>query len=106
MGRPRLYATNAERQRAFRRRLRQSTACVDRDVLERHHARLDRLQRAVFAAVDAGDAAARAVTAASVETLLERLAAYFEACAAAAGPNAMETAPDARAPQRRRRGRP
>jgi hypothetical protein len=78
MGRPRLYGSGAERQRAFRQRLEVETVRVDRAALDRLHARLDRLQEAVRAAANAGDDVASACSAASVETLLEKLTRYFE----------------------------
>jgi len=85
MPRPRQYATDAERQRACRARLAQRTIRVDRDALDRLHARLDRLQTAIHAAAHTGDPTALACRAASTETLLDRLAAYFEACASGPG---------------------
>jgi hypothetical protein len=78
MGRPRLYASGAERQRAFRQRLEAETARVDRGALDRLHARLNRLQEAVRAAAKAGDEVASACEAAGVDTMLERLTHYFE----------------------------
>jgi hypothetical protein len=81
MGRPRQYASDAERQRAFRRRRDEEWARVDRGALERHNARLDRLQAAIRAAAAAGDATARACAAASVDTVLEQLIRHFTACA-------------------------
>jgi hypothetical protein len=85
MPRPRQYPTDAERQRACRARLAQLTVRVDRDALDRLHARLDRLQTALFAAADAGEPTALACRAASTDTLLDRLASHFEARAAGAG---------------------
>ncbi len=82
MGRPRRYATNAERQRAFRQRRDQTTCRVDRVALDRLHARLDRLQQALRGAADCGDPTARRCYAASIDTLLDRLAAHFQAPAA------------------------
>jgi hypothetical protein len=78
MGRPRQYASAAARQRAYRQRDAQVMARVDRAVLERQMARLDRLHAAVSAAAKAGDAVARASQAGSIETLLEKLTRYFE----------------------------
>jgi len=73
-----LYGSNAERQRTFRQRLQVDTARVDRAALDRLHARLDRLQEAMREAADAGDPVASACVAASVDTLLEKLARYCE----------------------------
>lgn len=81
MGRPRQYASDAERQRAFRRRLEEEWVRVDRGALEQLHTRLDRLQEAIRAAAAAGDPTAQACGAASVDTLLERLIQHFTACA-------------------------
>jgi len=78
MGRPRLYASGAERQRAFRQRLEAETARVDRGALDRLHARLNRLQEAVRAAAQAGDEVAAACEAAGVDTMLEKLTHYFQ----------------------------
>ena len=80
MGRPRQYGSDAERQRAYRQRDAVTTARVDRVVLERQIARLDRLHAAVAAAAQAGDGVARACRAGSIETLLEKLTDYFESC--------------------------
>ena len=80
MGRPRQYGSDAERQRAHRQRLEAMTARVDRRALEQLHLRLDRLHTAVGAAAKAGDPAARAGQAGSVETMLEKLTRHFERC--------------------------
>jgi hypothetical protein len=79
MGRPRLYGSAAERQRAFRQRLEAETVRVDRRSLDALHARLDRLQEVLGRAADAGDEIARACIAASVDTILEKLTRCFEA---------------------------
>jgi hypothetical protein len=78
MGRPRLYGSAAERQRAFRQRLEAASVRVDRTALDQLHARLDRLQAAVRAAASAGDDVASACSAASIDTMLEKLTRYFE----------------------------
>ena len=77
MGRPRQYGSDAERQRAFRQRLEAEWPRVNGAALERLHQRLDELQQAVWAARDAGDESARACSAASVETVLERVIQHF-----------------------------
>jgi hypothetical protein len=82
MARPRQYASNAERQRAFRERQEATIARVDRGALDRLHARLDQLQAALWAAARAGDATARGCQAAGIETMLERLTDHFSQCAA------------------------
>jgi hypothetical protein len=78
MGRVRQYGSDAERQRAYRHRDAVATARVDRAVLERQLARLDRLHAAMVAAAQAGDAVARSCRASSIETMLEKLTDYFE----------------------------
>lgn len=83
MGRRRQYATAAERQRAYRERQEAEWAQVDRRALEQMNGRLDRLQEAVFRAAAAGDEAARACRASSVDTMLERLIRHFEGRAGA-----------------------
>src|SRR5690242_14076914 len=82
MGRPRQYASDAERQRAYRCRQEASIARVDRRALDQLHARLEQLQRALWRAADAGDATARACQAASIDTMLERLIRQFDGRAA------------------------
>jgi hypothetical protein len=78
VGRPRQYGSDAERQRAYRQRDAEVTARVDRAVLERQLARLERLHAAVVAAAQAGEAVARSCRAGSIETMLEKLTGYFE----------------------------
>jgi hypothetical protein len=80
MARPRQYQSNAERQRAYRRRQETTLARVDRRALDRLHERLDQLQAAVAGAARRGDEVARACRAASVETTLEKLTRYFQHC--------------------------
>jgi hypothetical protein len=103
MPRPRQYATDAERQRACRARLAQLTVRVDRDALDRLHARLDRLQTAIHAATHAGDPIALACRAASTDTLLDQLASHFEACASGAGdPGGADPSSSPASPRQRR----
>jgi hypothetical protein len=83
MGRPRKYATDAERQQACRERQEASTVRVDRRAWERLHLRLDQLQEAMWQAARAGDERAQTAYAAHQETLLEKLIATFRAQAAA-----------------------
>jgi hypothetical protein len=84
MGRPRKYATDAERQRACRERQEASTVRVDRRAWERLHLRLDQLQEALWQAARAGDERARASYAGHQETMLEKLIEAFRSRAAAA----------------------
>ena len=86
MGRPKRHATAADRQAAYRRRLRETTAIVDRQALERLHHRLDLLQQALVAARAQGDPLAHAACSASIETMLDQLTAQFCARAAALTP--------------------
>ena len=82
MGRPRKYVddeerrqANKERQAAFRKR----TYPVNRAELEQLRQRLDRLQVALDGAAGAGDEIAQRCRAGSHLTMLEQLAAHFEA---------------------------
>ena len=77
MGRPKCYATAADRQAAYRRRLRETTALVDRQALERLQQQLDKLQQALVAARTQVDPLARAAYSASIETMLDKLIAQF-----------------------------
>ncbi len=83
MARPRKYdatapATGAERQAAKRARDKAQWVEVARDAHNAHAARLDALQAAINGAAARGDATARACNSASVDTILENLAAHFE----------------------------
>ena len=78
MARPRQYASAAQKQAAYRARLEASTALVDRRALEHLHERLERLQTAIGSAARAGDPLARRCRAASIETMLDKLAAAFQ----------------------------
>lgn len=77
MGRPRKYATDAERQRACRPRREGSTLRVERRALEGLYGRLEQLQEAIREAAAAGNETARACQAASVETMLEKMIRAF-----------------------------
>jgi len=83
MGRLKQYATSAERQTAYRQRLRVETVVIDRARLDRLRAQLDGLQQAIAQAQRAGDSCARQVGHASVESTLEALTAWFRARTAA-----------------------
>ena len=78
MGRPRQYGSGAERQRAFRQLLEAEWARVNGAAFERLKRRLEELQQAVWAAQDAGDEIGQACSAASVETVLERVIGHFQ----------------------------
>lgn len=79
MGRPRKYATNAERQAAHKERVKAEWVEVPRVAHEAHSTRLEALQRAVSDAAKQGDAAAMACRAGSVDTMLDKLTLWFEA---------------------------
>jgi hypothetical protein len=81
MGRPRKYLDDAEKQSAYRARLAEETATVNRAALTRLHERLEVLQRNVHDAAARGDETARIVGSANIETLLENLAAHFDGVA-------------------------
>jgi hypothetical protein len=74
MGRPKRYTTAADLQAAYRRRLREATALVDCQALERLQQGLDQLQQA------------RATYSATIETMLDKLTAQFHARATALTP--------------------
>jgi hypothetical protein len=79
MGRPRKYLSDAERQAAKRERDKAEWVQVPRAAQDAHSARLEALQRAVSDAAKQGDPAAQACRAASVDTMLDNLTAWFEA---------------------------
>jgi hypothetical protein len=88
MGRPRKYATDAERQRACRQRQEASTVRVERQLLEERDRRLEQLRRAVWEAAATGDEMAGACRAASVDTMVEKMIRYFGASRGAGAANA------------------
>ena len=78
MGRPRQYASAAERQRAYRERLDEEMVRVNRGSLERLEARLEQLHQAVRVAARAGDPVAQACSEGSIDGMLAKLTDYFE----------------------------
>jgi hypothetical protein len=78
MGRPRQYASAAERQRAYRERLEAEMVRVNRRDLDRLEARLTALQQAVRAASRAGDPVAQACAEVSIDGMLAKMTHYFE----------------------------
>ena len=88
MGRPRKYATDAERQRACRARQEASTIRVERRALEGHYARLEQLQEVIREAAAVGDETARACLAVSVDTMVEKMIRHFGASRDARGATA------------------
>jgi hypothetical protein len=77
MGRKRQYGTTAEKQRAYRERLKRETVIVDRRGLDRLHEQLYELQMAMFSASQRGDIFAQECKATSVDTMLQRLTGGF-----------------------------
>jgi len=90
LARPKQYASAAQKQAAYRARLEASTVLVDRSALERLHERLNRLQAAIGSAAGAGDPFARRCHAASIETMLDKLAAAFQEAASQRGVGTVE----------------
>lgn len=88
MARPQQYQSAAAKQAAYRLRQTATTVAVDRAALDRLHQRLDALQRAVAEAARRGDPLARRCRAASIDTVLDKLIAAFQA-ADGAGPEPM-----------------
>ena len=86
MGRPRQYATAAERQRAYRQRQEAEAPRVSRRALDGMHLRLEHLHAAIEAAATAGDAVAKACPSNSWETMLEQLIRYFRGAATNSAP--------------------
>ena len=84
MGRRKQYATAAERQAAYRQRVRADTVRVDRPALARLEKQLARLQEAITQAAHHGNPCARQVLHAGQETTLEALCDWFTARAGTA----------------------
>lgn len=74
MARPRQYATDAQRQAAFRQR----SLVVERAGLEELRALLERLQVAARSAAQGGDVLASSLCGGTPETLLRRLCEHWE----------------------------
>lgn len=79
MSRPKQHASAATKQAAYRARLKATTAVVDRVALDHLHAQLEKLQGVILQAAQRGDALAQQCQASSMDTLLEKLIAAFEA---------------------------
>lgn len=77
-GRPRLYASAAEKTRAYRERQEQQKVTRDRATLEYLEADLQRLRKAVYTARERGDPLALSLDTITLTDLLEDLALYFE----------------------------
>ena len=77
-GRPRQYADNAEKARAYRARRAALVVEADREWFEDINARLYRLLSSVASAARAGDPIAASVRISTCAELLESLAVYFE----------------------------
>ena len=77
-GRPRLYASGAERMRAYRCREAQSKVTMDRNTLVQLEAHLERLLQAVWLAQARGDALAKSLLTVTRTDMLADLASFFE----------------------------
>jgi hypothetical protein len=77
MGRAKKYATDAERQAAYRSRLGAATVVVDRVGLDGLHQRLEALHSGIESAARRGDSLAIRCRAGSIDTMLDRLIEYF-----------------------------
>ncbi len=78
MGRLKQYESEAARQAAHRARSKERWVEVERASFERHNALLEALQRAIVDAAERGNETAQQCSAASVDTMLEKLSKYFE----------------------------
>jgi len=79
MARPQQYQSAAAKQAAYRLRRAATTVAVDRGALDRLHKRLDTLQTALAEAARHGDPLACRCRAASIDTMLDKLIAAFQA---------------------------
>jgi hypothetical protein len=77
MARPKLYSSAAEKQNAYRRRLREEKVIVDRGTILALYHRLEELREAILKASDRGDAFAHRCAASSVDTMLGKLTVAF-----------------------------
>lgn len=77
MGRQKRYATAAERQAAYRHRVRADTLVVDRHAWEQLEQRLARLHAAITAARGQGESVAQQVGCVSVDSTLDQLTHWF-----------------------------
>lgn len=89
MGRPKLYANNAEKQAAYRASKNAETVPVDRAYHEWLFARLFQLRDAVNRATEAGDAVAATIDTVSPDDVILSLIKHFEGQAVAMGPPAV-----------------
>jgi hypothetical protein len=83
MGRPRKYATDAERQAAYRARLPKDRTwtTADRHYVALLEARLDRMHHAIRCAADHGDVLAGSLRAGSTDTCIDKITSWFEGLA-------------------------
>ena len=79
MARPQQYRSAAAKQAAYRLRQTATTVVIDRAALDRLHKRLDALQSALEEAARRDDPLARRCRAASIDTMLDKLIAAFQA---------------------------
>lgn len=78
MARRKRYTCAAEKQAAYRDRLRKETVLLDRRGWEQLQLRLERLQEVIQDAATRGDDFARQCRAASQDTMLEKMTQAFE----------------------------
>lgn len=78
MPQPRLYASPAHRQAAYRQRLRARTLAPQRDTSETLTQRLDALEMALWAAAARGDPLAMRCRSASQQQMLDKLIDHFQ----------------------------
>jgi hypothetical protein len=79
MARPQQYQSAAAKQAAYRARQTATTVLVDRDAFDRLHQRLESLQSEMAEAARRGDPLAGRCRAASIDTMLDKLIAAFQA---------------------------
>jgi hypothetical protein len=79
MARPQQHQSAAAKQAAYRARQTATTVLVDRDAWDRLHQRLETLQTEMAEAARRGDPLARRCRAASIDTMLDKLIAAFQA---------------------------
>lgn len=77
-GRPRLYASAAEKTRAYRERLEQQTISVHRGWFEQTQSDIQRLRSAVNTAQNRGDPLALSLRTVTTTEMMANLSLYFE----------------------------
>ncbi len=82
MGRPKLYADPAAKQRAHRERLKTETVTINRDAIEPLMKELTELHNAINEAATRNNPIALKCRAASISTTLHKLTVHFNSVAA------------------------